>query len=76
MKTFKSAQSIGNRARKCIWHCFSCEMGYLSTRLRSFTRLRLVKDFGDLCGDKLISHEKQCHMHILLICAYILLENK
>ena len=27
MKTFKSAQNIVNRARKCIWHCFSCEMG-------------------------------------------------
>ena len=26
MKTFKSAQNIGNRARKCVWHCFSCEM--------------------------------------------------
>ena len=38
MKTFKSAQNIGSRARKCIWHCFSCEMGYLSTRLRSFTK--------------------------------------
>ena len=58
MKTFKSAQNIGNRASKCIWHCFSCEMGYLSTRLRSFTRLRLVKDFGDLCRDKPISHSK------------------
>ena len=39
MKTFKSAQNMVNRARKCIWHCFSCEMGYLSTRLRSCTRL-------------------------------------
>ena len=40
MKTLKSAPNIGNRARKCIWHCLSCEMGYLSTRLRYF---------GDLC---------------------------
>ena len=48
MKTFKSAQNIGNRARKCIWHCFSCEMGYLSTRLRSFTRLKARERFWRL----------------------------
>ena len=49
MKTLKSAQNIGNRASKCIWHCFSCDIGYLSTRLRSFTRLKVVKYFGNLC---------------------------
>ena len=48
MKTFKSAQNIGNRARKCIWHCFSCEMGYLSTRLQSFTRLKARERFRRL----------------------------
>ena len=48
MKTFKSAQNIGNRARKCIWHCFSCEMGYLSTRLRPFTRLKARERFRRL----------------------------
>ena len=48
MKTFKSAQNIGNHARKCIWHCFSYEMGYLSTRLRSFTRLKARERFRRL----------------------------
>ena len=49
MKMLKSAQNIGNRARKCIWHCFSCEMGYLSSRLRSFTRLKARERFRRLC---------------------------
>ena len=48
MKTFKSAQNIGNRARKCIWLCFSCEMGYLITRLQSFTRLKARERFRRL----------------------------
>ena len=48
MKMFKSAQNIGNRARKCTCHCFSCEMGYLSTRLRSFTRLKARERFWRL----------------------------
>ena len=37
-----------NHARKCIWHCFSCEMDYLSTRLRSFTRLKARERFRRL----------------------------
>ena len=52
MKTLKSSQNIGNRARKCIWHCIwhgiSCEMGYLNTRLRSFTRLKARERFRRL----------------------------
>ena len=51
MKTFKSAQNIGNRARKCIWHCFSCEMGYLSTRFRSFTRLKGSWKISETCAE-------------------------
>ena len=43
--SFKNAQNMGNRARKCIWHCFSCEMAYRSTRLRSFTRLKARERF-------------------------------
>ena len=48
MKTPKSLQNIGNRAIKCIWHCFSCEMDYLSTRLRSFNRLKARERFRRL----------------------------
>ena len=48
MKTPKNAQNIGNHARKCIWHCFSCEMGYLSTRLRSFTRLKISENCAEI----------------------------
>ena len=48
MKTFKCAQNIGYRARKCIWHCFPCEMGYLSIRLRSFTHLKARERFRRL----------------------------
>ena len=44
----------------------------LSTRLRSFTRLK-ARDFGDLCQDKPISHSKQCHMHNIELNFYFVI---
>ena len=31
--SWEQSRETKHRARKCIWHCFSCDMGYLSTRV-------------------------------------------
>ena len=71
MKTFKSAQNIGNRARKCIWHCFSCEMGYLSTRLRSFTRLKGSWKISETCAEINPSRTRNNAICISRFCVFV-----